>query len=95
MSSMSLPRQYPVYWAFGEQGEFERKARTIGELPLALVRPAIETAKREFGLPVIHFGVPVYQSLGMTKAECFADSRAFLEQKGADLALSLFWPERH
>ncbi len=87
----------PDYLALDSQGlEYLRKAREISELPTredrlaACVEAAAEIA-RQLGVaapPAIKFGVPVFQSFGMTRPQAKNHPNAkLLLTPGADLSL--------
>lgn len=76
-----------TYEAFGDQGPYLRPARTVGELPYKLVKFALRQVARNIDAEHIYFGLPVYQSIGMTKAEAIADGRPELLFKAGDLPL--------
>ena len=88
-----LPPNYPTYKAFGSKGEYERKARTIGELPLDLRSAAIGLAEEVLGVARIQAGIPIYRTLGLTKRAFLADSRVWVSYSGYDLPLRFFWKE--
>lgn len=79
----------PKYEAFGQNGPYLRQARTIGELPHSLRKPAMEIARNHLGAQ-IKFGTEIGPANGMTRREIEADSRAWLQLKGCDLPLTLF-----
>lgn len=93
MDSIELPPTYPMYMAFGQQGNFIRKARTVGELPHSLSMAALKVAANRLGVKQIQYGVPVYRTLGFTRSELDKDSRHWLKHTGESLPLQLFWEE--
>jgi hypothetical protein len=93
MNEVALPPTYPMYFAFGEQGSYVRKALNVGELPHALRKPALEQAADVLDIEYIQYGVPIYQTLGLTKSELDADKRQWLRFTGETLPLALFWEE--
>jgi hypothetical protein len=88
-----LPSKYPEYIAFGQYGEFIRKARVISELPYEMRFFALNKARLRLALPSISFGVPIFVSLNMSATEVDQDRREFLKSTGADLPLHYFWKE--
>lgn len=95
MSQTTLPPTYPMYFAFGEQGSYVRKALNVGELPHGLRQPALELAADVLNIEHIQYGVPIYQTLGLTKSEIDKDKRQWLWFTGETLPLALFWEERN
>lgn len=87
----------PDYLALDSQGlEYLRKAREIGELPTPEARMAacVEAAgeiARQLGVtapPTIKFGVPVFQSFGMTRPQAKNHPNAkLLLTPGCDVSL--------
>lgn len=91
-SRTELPVDIPLYEGLdGDGHEYTRQAFTVGELPEHLRKPALQKAARVLGFETIRFGVPLYESAGMTKADARKDGRAFLEYRGEDLPLDYFW----
>lgn len=93
MGAFLLPPNYPMYLAFGEQGNYSRRARIVGELPHSLVSGALEMAAQTLGVQKIHYGVPIYRTLNLTASELDKDSREWLKYSGHDLPLHYFWQE--
>lgn len=78
-----------TYKAFGEQGEYSRPAKTVGELPHGDVKSALQQAATKLGVNSIQFGIPIWATLGMTKMDVVNDSRKWLMFTGSDLPLTL------
>lgn len=92
MSQLKLPETPPIYESLDGDGfPYTRQAFTVGELPEHLRKPALQKAAIVLGFDSIRFGVPLYGSAGMNKAEARKDGRAFLEYRGEDLPLDYFW----
>jgi len=75
------------YEALGPNGPFIRRASTIGELEHQDRLPALRDAAQNLGLEVIHFGVPIWQTLGLTLKEAKQDNRDWLIFRGENLPL--------
>lgn len=77
--------------ALNNKGEpYTRLASTVDDLPTPLMRTlAIQAIQRTTGIDKIHYGVPVYQTLGISKQQALRDKRTWLMLRGADLPLSL------
>jgi|7_EtaG_2_1085326.scaffolds.fasta_scaffold109786_3 hypothetical protein len=91
-NTTELPSNPPIVEALDGDGyPYTRQAFTIGELPEHLRKPALQKAARVLGFETIRYGVPLYESAGMTKADARKDGRAFLEYRGEDLPLDYFW----
>lgn len=87
-----LPETPPLYEALDGDGyPYTRQAFTVGELPDHLRKAALKKASAVLGLGPLSYGIPVYESLGMEKAEAISDGRPFLMYKGLDLPLDYFW----
>lgn len=77
------------YIAFGPYGDYERVARTVGELPTPAERvDALRAAAARFGIARIQYGIPIWQTLGLTKGAFLADSRQWLRYTGEALPLT-------
>lgn len=88
-----LPERIPSYVACSEHGDVARPAKTIGELPGTNLRMlALKVAAKALDLGFIHFGVPIYRTLGLTASEAEKDGRPWLLSNGDNLKLELFWP---
>ncbi|WP_273206751.1 hypothetical protein [Marinobacter subterrani] len=85
------PPAIPMYRAFGTNGEYTRPARTIGELPFEQRQPAMALARQRLGVDVA-FGTIIGEQNGLTLAQTRNDSREWLQWRGCDLPLSMFWP---
>ena len=91
-NTTELPSNPPIVEALDGDGyPYTRQEFTIGELPEHLRKPALQKAARVLGFETIRYGVPLYESAGMTKADARKDGRAFLEYRGEDLPLDYFW----
>lgn len=87
-----LPSDPPIVEALDGDGyPYTRQAFTVGELPEHLRQQALQKAARVLGFELIRYGVPLYESAGMTKADAKKDGRAFLQYRGEDLPLDYFW----
>lgn len=95
MNDIELPPTYPMYFAFGEQGGYVRKALNVGELPHALRQNALKLAADVLGIEYIQYGVPIYRTLGLTKSDLDTDKRQWLRFTGETLPLALFWEENN
>lgn len=93
MNEIELPPSYPLFCALGQQGNYVRKAVSVGELPHSMRLDALKVAAQVLGVQQIQYGVPIYRTLGMTKTELMADRRQWLRFSGESLPLSLFWDE--
>ena len=78
----ALPKIYPFYTAFGEQGEYIRKAKTVGELPHPMRRKALKVAAEKLNVEKIQFGVPIYRTLKLTRSELIKNKRQWLVHSG-------------
>lgn len=88
-----LPERIPTYIACGEHGDVARPAKTIGELPGTNLRMfALKAAAKALDLEFIHFGIPIFKTLGLTTSEAEKDGRSWLLSNGDNLKLDLFWP---
>jgi|TARA_R100000687_G_C6445865_1_gene162815 hypothetical protein len=77
------------YQAFSDQGEYQRPARTIHELPSPELRMlAVKRASEILGI-TIHFGQVIGVSNRMTRSEISRDETGLLALKGCDLPLSI------
>lgn len=91
-TTTELPAYIPTVEALDGDGfPYTRQAFTVGELPEHLRRPALQKAARVLSFELIRYGVPLYESAGMTKADAKKDGRAFLQYRGEDLPLDYFW----
>lgn len=82
------------YLAFGGKGEYRRPAIRVGELPHNQIGPALRQAAANLGVSAIQFGVPIWRTLGMTKAQYANDRRRWLRFRGAELPLAyvnVYW----
>jgi len=75
------------YKTFGEKGEFERPAKTVGELPHLDRLPALQQAAQSLSIKKIHFGIPIWITLKLKKSEANADSRDWIMFSGENLPL--------
>lgn len=79
-----------TYVAFGEHGEYTRKAKTIGELPTVELRmAAIKRASKRLHLKV-QFGVKIGHTNSFKPTQIQSDQSGLLSLRGADLPLSIF-----
>ena len=92
-----LPIDIPPFIAFdGKTGQdYARKSEIIDDLPNSKLRLlATAAAAKVFGIEKIEYGVPIYQTMGLTKTEAFEvcrNGKMWILSKGADVKLSLFW----
>lgn len=89
--AQTLPRTIPVYQAFGPQGEYTRPARTVGELPVEQRQPALAVARQHLDVDIA-FGTVIGQQNKLTPTQIRNDARDWLQLRGCDLPLALFWP---
>lgn len=82
-----MPLYTANYCAYSEQGDFNRPAKTVGELEHEDRLPALKQAAKNTGLAHISYGVPIYRSLKLTRGQAENDSRNFLFYTGENLPL--------
>ena len=68
-------------------GEYTRRALFVGELDRDDIRAALDQAARLLSVEHIAFGVPIYQTIGMSYREAVEDGRPWLLCNGENLPL--------
>ncbi len=78
------------YKAFGEDGEYERQAQVVHELPTPELRMRAIAKARVILCCEVSFGVELGISNGLTPSQIDNDETGLMARRGADLPLFLF-----
>lgn len=80
-----------VYEALDHNGHpYIRKAKTVDELPSCDLRmKTLQRIATKLNLEKICYGVPLYSSLGLTKAEAKKSNIKYIMLRGCDMPLSI------
>ena len=78
-----------TYVAFGEKGEYSRKAVTIDELPTVELRMAAISRASEYLKLKVQFGVKIGHTNKFKPSQIQSDQSGLLSLRGADLPLSI------